>query len=204
MAIVSSWETMPPTDLVSDRHFRELTIFEMRVAELNSNWFDLFPDGGVVHIKANRTRPFVEAQMPETNPHRLKGLYADYRVFTLQSDGINFGYVANLVKRYFRHTRVIEEIEQLKKRWKDDLELGEWFGHSSDEIFDAYFNAALFHGNEEKMDVLEEIIVKMEDKSLHANLTYQIGQHRILLNNLRLFVEPFVQGSNWIRVPRRS
>ena len=78
-----------------------------------------------------------------TNPHRLKGLYLDYRFFDAQKEVTNFRRACNQLAKEFDDAIVREVSRKLRERWDQVPDMQKWHGWKFAEIVDLFFNASL-------------------------------------------------------------
>lgn len=179
----------------------EFRLFCVRYKELKSNMIDLIGSNTNFYMHFTKTGGKITAQGDSRfNPHRLKGLYLDYRPFAANQEGTNFRYICNNIKKHFKCSEVISLIDTEKQTWQSD-DMYRWNGRSFDEITDTYFNAALFHTDTDRQTDLAELTSAFDDLALQSTLL--LGVHRKLsaIKNIAFIIGACSVREQVIRVP---
>lgn len=185
-----------PKDVSSKFH-----LFCMRHNELRANMADLRGLEALFTMNFSKENGQVTAKgQSKFNPHRLKGLFLDYRPFAAQGEITNFGSVCNQVMKYFRDREVLQMIEKAKATWAED-NFSEWHGRSFDEIADTFFNASLFHSDIERQTDLAELTSAFDDLALQSVLFLGVDRRLAAIRNVAFIVGACTEKHHAVRVP---
>jgi hypothetical protein len=176
-------------------------LFCTRYKELRANMVDLRGPEARFAMNFTKDQGQVTANgRSKFNPHRLKGLYLDYRPFAAQGEITHFGKVCNLVKKHFPGQDVSELIDMDKAIWKAD-HLSEWHGQTFDEITETFFNAALFHTDIRRQADLAELTSAFDDLALQSILFLGVDWRLAAIRNIAFRVGACTEDHQAVRVP---
>lgn len=188
-------------DEVPDDICRMFHLFCVRYHELRANMADLRGLEARFSMSFNKDQGQVTANgRRKFNPHRLKGLFLDYRPFAAQGEITHFAKVCNQVKKYFPHPDVIQLIDNERATWEED-HFSEWHGRVFDEITDTFFNAALFHTDIQRQTELAELTSAFDDLALQSILFLGVDRRLAAIRNLAFIVGACSLDHHAVRVP---
>lgn len=171
------------------------------MAGARKNWRDLFGDE-TEHV-LSLMKPDQSATMMlgfDFNPHRLKGLYMDYRFFDAQTSPTNFRSVCNRVSREFSQPEVRRGIQKLRDAWDNTTDFHRWHGHPFAEMIDLLFNAALFHQDEKKLGKFNGLMEHLDDITLHSILLVGLKDRLVCIKTLDHVLTPLREVKNSIQM----
>ncbi|MDB4111392.1 hypothetical protein N9571_02400 [Yoonia sp.] len=176
-------------------------LFCIRYNELRANMADLrgFEARFTMSFAKNDGQVTAKGQS-KFNPHRLKGLFLDYRPFAAQREITHFAKVCNQVRKYFPDPEVMQMIEEEKATWAED-NFSEWHGRAFDEIADTLFNASLFHNDIERQADLAELTSAFDDLALQSVLFLGVDRRLAAIRNVAFIIGACTEKHHTVRVP---
>lgn len=185
-----------PEDVCSMFH-----LFCLRYNELRANMADLRGLEARFSMSFRKDEGQVTANgQSKFNPHRLKGIFLDYRPFAAQGEITQFGRICNQVKKHFPYPEVIQMIDEEKATWAED-HLSRWHGRNFDEIADTFFNASLFHTDIERQTDLAELTSAFDDLALQSVLFLGVDRRLAAIQNVAFIVGACSPSHHAVRVP---
>ena len=185
---------------ISEEDCERLSLYKSRYVAIKKNFIDLIGNDKRISFSLSHDNGKTRTQKPLYNPHRLKGLYLDYRVFEAKREPTNFLKVCKILKRYFEDSRVRICVEKEIQGWNSD-EFSDWHGYKFDELVDIIFNAKLFHSDTKKQSLLRVIYDNFADDALNTLLFHGIQMRLAQLRNIHFIIGPCNSNYQFCRLP---
>jgi len=195
--------TIKSSSSMPEQDFAKIKLFNERNKILVSHWESLdikFPSSQAV---SRDDRGKVSGDSVNVGEHVYKGLLLDFRLFTSNDEPTYFYVITNIVGRYFRDSRVVSILNDLKTKWQEAGLLNDFCGYSADEVIDILFNSKYFHLKEEKKNKLhEEMKAKVSDKLITDILLNSVYDRMRVINHLSLFTKNLTASNQEIELPK--
>jgi hypothetical protein len=195
--------TIKSSSSMPEQDFAKIKLFNERSKTLMSHWESLdikFPSSQAV---SRDDRGKVSGDSVNVGEHVYKGLLLDFRLFTSNDEPTYFYMITNIVGRYFRDSRVVLILKDLKTNWKDAGLLNDFGGYSADEVIDILFNSKYFHLKEEKKNKLhEEMKAKVSDKLITDMLLNTVYDRMRVISHLSWFTKDLTVSNQEVKLPK--
>ncbi|SNS06446.1 hypothetical protein [Antarctobacter heliothermus] len=195
------WVTYNSTEQIEEKDYEQFKIYCIRARQLRENWADFVRDRKTLSMNFVRTSGQVDENGSSENPHRLKGLYLDFRVFIAQQEETEFKRICNKISQKFSNDHARAFIKYEKDVWDRDNALKSWHGYDSRALVHTYFNASLFHSDRQKRSILIDILEKVSEPALASIILLEIDSKRRQINNILLAFEFLERHQPRLKVP---
>jgi len=181
----------------------QFRIFHRRACELERNWDDLTSAADPTLATIRRDKGALVAEGPAFNPHRIKGLYLDFRVFEL-NDITKFRQIANSVDKHFQYHEVQNLTKRLRAKWSEAPEVVRWSGFIAKDFMETAFYSVLFHSDDQdKVKKIDSFLERADEHTLHTLLLIDIKHRLPCLQWLCHLLTPFANGRRELNMASR-
>ncbi|WP_323766897.1 hypothetical protein [Antarctobacter sp.] len=198
---ISKWKVYEASSRIETVEYQQFESFCLRANQLRKNWIDFLGSRKTLAMSFDRSSGKIEENALLQNPHRLKGLFLDFRVFIARNETTEYKKICNKLTQRFTESHVREFLEYEKSVWDQESALQSWHYFSSNEIIDTYFNGRLFHTDRSKHEKLLTVLRNMTEPALNAVILLEIDKKSRIINNLNLCCEYLQKHEPKIKVP---
>ncbi len=184
---------------------KELGLYIVRAKELIDNFEDIQNDGFSFHGGHNFYRNeggFVTGGNLNINPHRLKGLFLDFRFFIANDEPTCFRKFTGMLGKLSEDPFFRQYLKSEKKIWKDEGILKGWVNVDACDLIVTYFNSKAFHGLLEGEEKYKTLLERMDRETLNWLLCYYIDVRVRCVSRISRMIESYEQG--YFKVPENA
>ena len=195
-----------PVKVGKDRiDWQLIELFRRRFEILWDNLKDLRLGNFNASISKNSDGTFeVNSTLPKI--HRLKGFYTDYRHFYLQNEKTNIFKIMKYLTSLSDSREYHNFIKQEKKKYKSDFIENNWLNIqgkilTTNEVLDLWFNAEIFHNDDNKVKRLN-IIRKLMNEDLWKFIVFMaVYDTSLIIRNIHWSQKDLSENNLFVKMP---
>ena len=195
----------PMKDSIGADEWRRIDIFKERATEYIETLKRL--KLGMIHGSFRRHNDGTYSGSLQSPPmHSLKGLYVEFRLLYATGEPSNFRNIANIVARRSGNEMVKKFIKHLVRQARSSLVEDGFFQidgrpMSGEKIIDLWFNAKIFHSDEQKRKELDRLITLLSNDGIKGLFFMAVYDAGLAVKNLYNIIKDIQPSNMSVPVP---